>query len=485
MKRTGRRVRTRRDAKGASDLKIIERTSASVLQSRLPPRSGRHLKHCHSLKASRQIVRIDRREWEERVAEMLRICERHRWEKANSLHNALDRVALLLRAAQERQRELEATTGRLEQTTSYLQTLMDSMADILIATDPGGRITEANRAAGRLAGYTREELVGRPFAGLFAEAELAAGGIETVLARRQLTDYELTLVLKDGGTIPVLLNATALVDAQDRATGALVNARDMTELKRAQETLEQYATELARANEDLEEFASVASHDLQEPLKRVTRYASGLAERFGAQLGAEARQEIAFMVEQAENMQNLIRNVLAYARAGVEDKAAEPIDGNQVLERALQNLRGAIEESRVRVTWDPLPVVDADVDQLVRVFQNLIGNAIKYRDPESAEPAVHVSAERVETTERSPPEGAPGSGWLFSVTDDGIGVDPDFQDEIFDMFVRLHTAEEFPGAGMGLAIVRKIVGRHGGVIWVESRPDEGSTFCFILPEGPR
>ena len=243
--------------------------------------------------------------------------------------------------------------------------------------------------------------------------------------------------------------------------------REQRDLVRAQQSLEESIAELARSNADLQQFAYVASHDLQEPLRMVASYTQLLARRYKGKLDSDADKFIGYAVDGAIRMQRLINDLLTYSRVTAQDKVFERVDCNGLLEEALSNLRVAVEESRAVVTHDPLPTVMADGGQLGQLFQNLIGNAIKFRGKEP--PQVYVSAER-RTGE-----------WLFSVRDNGIGVDPQYAERIFVIFQRLHNREEYPGTGIGLALCKKIVERHGGRIWVASQTGQGATFHFTLP----
>jgi light-regulated signal transduction histidine kinase (bacteriophytochrome) len=226
--------------------------------------------------------------------------------------------------------------------------------------------------------------------------------------------------------------------------------------------------ELKRSNEELVQFANIASHDLQEPLRMVASYTQLLARRYRGRLDADADEFIAYAVDGASRMQRLIQDLLAYSRVGIAGGAPTEVCSEKALKLALSNLHGAIEASGAQVTRDPLPVVHADELQLTQLFQNLVGNGIKYQN--GGAPKVHVSASR----------NAAGR-WLFSVRDNGIGIDPQHFDKIFGMFQRLHGRGEFAGTGIGLAICKKIVDRHGGDITVESQPGEGATFRFTLP----
>jgi light-regulated signal transduction histidine kinase (bacteriophytochrome) len=227
------------------------------------------------------------------------------------------------------------------------------------------------------------------------------------------------------------------------------------------------AAQLQRANEDLRQFAYVASHDLQEPLRMVTIYMQLVVQRYQSQLDAEAQEFIGYAVEGAQRMQALILDLLAYSRVETQREEESETDSEAVLEQVLRDLQLAVAESGAVVTHDPLPLVTAVPGQLRQVLENLLSNAVKFRGPEP--PRIHLSAQRQETE------------WVFSVRDNGIGLDPGQATRIFQMFQRLHTRKEYPGTGMGLAICKKIVERHGGRIWVASEPGQGATFFFTLP----
>jgi light-regulated signal transduction histidine kinase (bacteriophytochrome) len=243
--------------------------------------------------------------------------------------------------------------------------------------------------------------------------------------------------------------------------------REHRDLIQARQALEESVMELARSNSDLQQFAYVASHDLQEPLRMVASYTQLLAKRYKGKLDADADEFIAYAVDGANRMQRLIQDLLAYSRVDTQGQVFEPVSVEALVGYALDNVRAAVEESRAVVTHDPLPTVMADERQLLQLLQNLLSNALKFRGEQP--PRVHVSAERR------------GSEWLFSVRDNGIGIDPQYAERIFAVFQRLHTIAEYPGTGIGLAICKKIVERHGGRIWVESQPGTGSTFYFTLP----
>jgi signal transduction histidine kinase/DNA-binding LacI/PurR family transcriptional regulator len=231
--------------------------------------------------------------------------------------------------------------------------------------------------------------------------------------------------------------------------------------------IQQRAAELAEANDQLEQFAYVASHDLQEPLRMVTSYLQLLERRYHNKLDSDAQEFIDFAVDGAARMKRMIDDLLAYSRVITREKPLEPVDCELLLTQALSNLEIAIEESQALITREPLPVVMADDIQLVGVFQNLIGNAIKFHA--DRQPQIHIAAKQTE------------GKWFFSVADNGIGIAPEASERIFVIFSRLHTQAAYPGTGIGLAICKKVIERHGGRIWVESQPGEGSTFFFTLP----
>jgi len=239
------------------------------------------------------------------------------------------------------------------------------------------------------------------------------------------------------------------------------------ELRHAHDTLLKRTEELTRSNVELDQFASVVSHDLQEPLRMITAYVHLLQAQYGGKLDKDADECIAFAVDGTKRMQGLIDDLLSYSRVGTRGKEFTATDCNAVLERTLLNLKRAIEEGGARVTQDDLPTVFGDEFQLGQLFQNLIGNAIKHH-AQSA-PQIHIGCERK------------GKAWRFSVKDNGIGIDREYAERIFVIFQRLHTRQEYPGTGIGLAICKKIVERHRGEIWVESQPGRGSTFYFTLP----
>jgi len=349
--------------------------------------------------------------------------------------------------------------------------LLEAAPDAMVVVNPGGEIVLLNVQAEKQFGYSRDELVGQKVKNIIPEGfaeRLVADALrsaEDALAQQIGTGIELTARRKNGSNFPIELMLSPLESAE----GILVTAaiRDITTRKKAEANLLNKVEELNRSNEELGQFAYIASHDLQEPLRMVASYTQLLSRRYKGMLDADADEFIAFAVDGASRMQRLIQDLLAYSRVGTKGKDLLDTSGEEALQQALINLRGAIEEKGALVTHDPLPTVLADEVQLVQLFQNLVGNAIKYQRP--GIPKVHISAAR-----------NGGNKWTFSVKDNGLGIDPQYFEKIFGMFQRLHKREEFAGTGIGLAICKKIVERHNSSISVESEPGQGSTFRFAL-----
>jgi PAS domain S-box-containing protein len=404
---------------------------------------------------------------------------------------ALGSTVVVVRDITERKQVEEAL---LESERRY-RTLVSLVPEIIYFLSPDGKIVFVSRGIEAL-GYTPDELVGRQFEEIVHPDDTKKTKTRFVfrerrIGERAIKDLEVRLLTKHGEVrdhaarwVKVAITVRGFWDVPDDQImqpektylGTLGVARDITERKRAEEELKQTMAELARSNKELEQFAYVASHDLREPLRMVTSYVQLLARRYQGKLDADANEFIAYAVDGATRMQALINDLLAYSRVGTHGKPFEPTDCEAVLDQALANLQVAIEESGTVVTHDPLPTVMADATQLVQSFQNLIGNAVKFRGEES--PRVHISAERLPPPQVG--EGWGGGEWIFSVRDNGIGIDPEYHDRIFMIFQRLHSREEYEGTGIGLAVCKKIVERHGGRIWVESQPGKGSTFYFTI-----
>ena len=365
----------------------------------------------------------------------------------------------------------KAAEAHLAQMEGRYRGLLEAAPDAMVVVNTGGGIVLLNVQAEKQFGYHRNELVGQKVRNIIPEGfaeRLVADALrsaEAALAQQIGTGIELSGRRKDGTEFPIEIMLSPLEGAE----GILVTAaiRDISRRKAAEAQLLQKVEELKRSNEELGQFAYIASHDLQEPLRMVASYTQLLSRRYKGKLDSDADEFIAFAVDGASRMQRLIQDLLTFSRVGTKGKDLVETASERSLEQALVNLRGAIEESGALVTHDPLPAVLADEAQLVQLFQNLVGNAIKYQGP--GVPRVHISAAR--NGDRR---------WVFSVRDNGLGIDPQYFERIFGMFQRLHKREEFAGTGIGLAICKKIAERHGSSITVQSQPGQGSTFLFSL-----
>jgi light-regulated signal transduction histidine kinase (bacteriophytochrome) len=282
----------------------------------------------------------------------------------------------------------------------------------------------------------------------------------------------------DGQKLYVHVLKAPVRDAKGDVVGTQVIFWDVTARKLAEEALEKTAAELARSNKELEQFAYVASHDLQEPLRMITSYTQLIAKRYKERLDSDAKEFMHFAVDGAMRMQKLIQGLLEYSRVGTRGKPFAQTNCDDILAAALANLKLAIEESDATVTHDPLPEIMADPVQLTQLFQNLVGNALKFRGPDA--PRIHISVERKIRADAASLN-VPPYEWIFCVRDNGIGIEPQYFERIFVIFQRLHTQDKYPGTGIGLAICKKIVERHGGRIWLESKPGQGTSFFFALP----
>ena len=365
----------------------------------------------------------------------------------------------------------KAAEKHLAQLEGRYRGLLEAAPDAMVVVNEVGEIVLLNVQAEKQFGYRRDELLGQKVTNIipegFAERLIADDlrSAEEALAQQIGTGIELIARRKDGREFPIELMLSPLRNAEEILVTAAI--RNISVRKAADSSLLQKIQELNRSNEELAQFAYIASHDLQEPLRMVASYTQLLSRRYKGKLDADADEFIAFAMDGANRMQRLIQDLLAYSRVGTKGKDLLETSSEDALRQALVNLRGAIEDSGALVTHDPLPTVLADEMQLIQLFQNLVGNAIKYQKP--GIPQVHVSAARND-----------GKKWNFSVKDNGLGIDPQYFEKIFGMFQRLHKRDEFSGTGIGLAISKKIVERHGGSISVESQPGQGSTFRFAL-----
>ena len=363
-----------------------------------------------------------------------------------------------------------------EVTSRLLASIVDSSDDAIIGHDLNGIIASWNRGAERIFGYSAEDTIGRP-----ASLITAPGHIDempAVLARiakgERLSQYQAKRWTKSGKMIDVSITVSPLHDSLGRIVGASKIARDITEQVRAVERLAQLNGDLersnenlARSNEDLERFAFVASHDLQEPLRMITIYSQLLLKRHKGEFDSEAQMYVDTIAAGTKRMRELLADLLAYAEIGARvDDPVKAVDLNAVIEEAKHNLEISIDDSDAAITTGRLPTVVGYQGHFIQLFQNLIGNAVKYRS--AAPPCVNISVRQS------------GSQLRFAVADNGIGIAPEYHQKIFSPFKRLH-GKNIPGTGIGLAICQRVVEHYGGRIWVESAENKGSTFIFTLP----
>jgi PAS domain S-box-containing protein len=426
------------------------------------------------------------------------ITRRKRAEEA--LHHRAAQAALINRVGQRVSRELEIG--------SLLQEIVDAVHEtfryhgvMLLLLEPGSNRLRLEAIAGGYRDVFGKDLSLASGEGMIGNAALQGKSLMSndvaadpfyVRKAAEVTRSELSVPIRSGsrliGVLDIQDDKSSAFDETDVSAmetlsaqigSAIANARlysriqeELAERTRMEMILQSLTDDLVRSNKELEQFAYVASHDLQEPLRMVASYVQLLARRYRGKIDADADDFIHYAVDGATRMQNMINDLLAYSRVGTRGKPFVPADFESVLNRALLNLQVAIAETRAAVSHDPLPTLTGDETQLIQLFQNLIGNAVKFQDRTKGEPIVHIGAVRRD------------GEWLFSVRDNGIGIEPQYRERIFRIFERLHRDNEYAGTGIGLALCQRIVERHGGRIWVESEPGQGSTFLFTVPEQP-
>ncbi|MFA7241372.1 MAG: ATP-binding protein [Sulfuricellaceae bacterium] len=368
-------------------------------------------------------------------------------------------------------RSLTITANRLRESEARVRLLLDSTAEGIFGVDPAAKCTFCNHAALKMLGRaTEQDVVGTDI--LAAILHTQADGVDkypplaALHTGENCTINNVLLWRADGSSFPADMSSYPM-RSNGAIVGAVISFHDITESKQAEQTLANKALELEHSNAELEQFAYVASHDLQEPLRMVSSYTQLLARRYKGKLDQDADDFIAYAVEGATRMQRLINDLLTFSRVASRGKPFEPVDLNRMLQETLEDLQIALEESGATITHDELPTVQADPSQLHHLLLNLLGNAIKFHGAQK--PEVHVGARRQD------------GEWLFSVRDNGIGIAPEYFERIFVIFQRLHSREEYPGTGIGLAVCKRIVERHHGRIWVESEPGQGCTFWFTIP----
>jgi PAS domain S-box-containing protein len=367
---------------------------------------------------------------------------------------------------------LKAAEEGLRRSEQRYRTLTEMSQDQIFIVNREGFVLFVNGTASNAIQRDPADLPNRHLSEIFppqTQQRMMAGILECLETRKPIN--RIARIEYPGEPLWLDTNLVPMFDDQGRAFAAMGVSRNVTEAREAEERVRAFATELQRSNAELERFAFVASHDLQEPLRSVAGFSRLLLKRFGADLDDEGRQYIELALAGAQRMEAMIQDLLAYARLGNARPERQSTDLNVALQEVLQNLQAAREEKAATITIPTLPVVQGDPGQLRQLFQNLLGNALKFtaqRPP------------RISVTARDIPE-----GWEFAVEDNGIGIDPADLGRAFEVFARLHPRDAYPGSGLGLPVCRKIVEGHGGRIWLESRLGDGTTVFFTLPRSPR
>ncbi|MGZ7108249.1 MAG: ATP-binding protein [Methanobacterium sp.] len=342
--------------------------------------------------------------------------------------------------------------------------MLSQVNDAIIAIDNDYNVTYWNKGAERLYDFKSDEILGKPLSYSHRYEWITPDGEKEAYNLLETQGYwrgENVHIKKNGEKIYVDVLTTIIKDNKGNPKGMLATIRDITERKEA-------INELERSNKELQSFAYITSHDLQEPLRSIASYAQLLQRRYEGKLDSDADDFIDFMVAGATRMKDQIQGLLDYSRVGTHGEEFNKFNAGDALNIALSNLKSSIDEYDADVNPDPLPDIVADESQITRVFQNLISNALKFRR-EGIQPKIHVSAQNKDDE------------YIFSVQDNGIGIEEQYNDRIFEVFKRLHAIGEYEGAGIGLAIVKRIIERHGGRLWVESEFGVGSTFYFSIP----
>lgn len=373
---------------------------------------------------------------------------------------------------QEQTAALAEANTKLQNRLAELETLYGKLSVGLCFLDKNLQFVRVNDKFAAISGVPVDEHLNRELRDVMDE------GLATILERlcarvlasdEPILDYEVTTADAAAGKARSWTVSCSSVPSPNGVLGIQLALQDITQRKQAEHDLSDANTELRRANEDLEQFAYSASHDLQEPIRTVAIYSQMLKRKFESKLGPEGNDYVAYTLGGALRMEQLVKDLLVYTQASAPSAdPAEIVNATEAVRQALSNLDAAVRESGAQVEYDGLPSVCVRWTLMVQLLQNLISNSIKYRGPEP--PHIIVTARANESNQ-----------YIFCVKDNGIGIDAKYQEQIFGIFKRLHTAADYPGTGIGLAICRRVVERHGGRIWVESRVGAGSTFCFTLP----
>lgn len=388
----------------------------------------------------------------------------------NELAELRRRVAEMEKAETRDVNARMLTVDAVEESRKYAENIVETVREPLVVLDSDFKVISANSSFYRTFKVTPEDTVGQLLYDLgnrqWDIPELRVMLEEILPLKTEVLDFEVEHEFLTIGPHTMLLNARRIIRESGRSHLILLAIEDITERRLVEDKLKQLAEELSRSNVELEHFASLASHDLKSPVLAIGTLLRLFQRRYTGKLDTEADQFISDARKSALRMEKLISDTLAYARAGSQGKSFKPTDCSEALDISLTHLKEAVESGKAEIIRDPLPKVMADPVQMVQLFQNLIGNAIKSHGEEK--PRIHISAKQMEKE------------WVFSVRDNGIGIPREQTEKIFEIFQRVNK-DKYPGSGIGLAICKKIVERHGGRIWVESEVGKGSTFYFTIP----
>jgi PAS domain S-box-containing protein len=375
--------------------------------------------------------------------------------------------------------ERKLSEEALHKSEAKYRLLAQKMNDVIGMMDLNLKLTYVSPSIEKMAGFTPEECMQMDPSEMMTPESLARAAevLSDELEREKIegADPQRTIKLeleyyrKNGSALWLETVASIIRDDTGRAIGIHSVSRDITERRQAEEERSKLLAELERSNKDLEHFADVVAHDLQEPLRVISSFIQLLSRRYGDKLDQKAREYIEFAVKGSNRMQRMVKDLLSYSRIVTQKRAAVLADTDSVIDEVMANLQLAISDSGAIVTRDALPLVRADQSQLIQLFQNLVSNAIKFRGEEPL--CIHISANKIDDE------------WVFSVRDNGIGIEPEYFERIFVLFERVHAWEIYQGNGIGLALCKRIVGQLGGRIWLESQPGRGTTFYFSLKEG--
>ena len=450
------------------DAKNVEKLSFSFVESLMRKKAEineRKLlkqvqKFAEELELSNEKLQVSNEELQA-TTEEIQVANKKLLQQKNELKKAGDNLE---EQVKERTEELERAYKSLKLANNYNRNLIETSLDPFVTIGPNGKITDVNTSTEQITGYSRDELIGTYFSNYFTEPRKAELGYQKAFKEGEVRDYELKIQHVNGHVTPVLYHASVYKDDDGEVIGIFASARDITDIK---ELIE----DLKRSNRELQSFAHITSHDLQEPLRTIASFTQLLQRRYEGKFDSDADEFMDYVVNASARMKGMIQGLLEYSRIGAQGENFKAANIEEVLKNVLLNLRATINENNAVVTHEPLPTVIADKWQLNRLLQNIISNAIKFKKPD-VPPKIHISAVNDEENNR----------YIFEVSDNGIGMEQQYVDQIFEIFKRLHSIDEYEGTGIGLAVVKRIVEHHGGNIWVESEIGIGSTFYFTLPK---